>query len=274
MNQPPASSDPRDNPYAHTPLTETGGAVQPPADSLAGRYPWAVFILPFAVYMVANSLEPAPDKPLNLGIVSVDYANYPIVYTVKLALVVATMLALLPGYRQFRCRVSPLAVVIGAVGVVVWIGLCKLQIEQAVLGPLGLDSVLGLGERAAYNPLEQLADRPALAYGFLAVRFLGLAAIVPVIEEFFLRGCVMPYFVQPDWWRVPFGTVNRAALAAGVIAPVLLHPAEMVAAAAWFSMVTWLMLRTRNIWDCVAAHAVTNLLLGVYVVTTGEWQFM
>ena len=79
MNQPPASSDPRDNPYAHTPLTETGGAVQPPADSLAGRYPWAVFILPFAVYMVANSLEPAPDKPLNLGVVSVDYANYPIV---------------------------------------------------------------------------------------------------------------------------------------------------------------------------------------------------
>ena len=65
-----------------------------------------------------------------------------------------------------------------------------------------------------------------------------------------------------------------SALAAGVIAPVLLHPAEMVAAAVWFSMVTWLMLRTRNIWDCVAAHAVTNLLLGAYVVTTGEWQFM
>jgi len=55
---------------------------------------------------------------------------------------------------------------------------------------------------------------------------------------------------------------------------VLLHPAEMVAAAVWFSLVTWLMLRTRNIWDCVAAHAVTNLLLGIYVVTTGEWQFM
>ena len=59
------------------------------------------------------------------------------------------MLALLPGYRQFRCRVSPLAVVVGALGVVIWVGLCKLRIEQTVLGPLGLDSVLGLGERAA-----------------------------------------------------------------------------------------------------------------------------
>jgi hypothetical protein len=47
---------------------------------------------------------------------------------------------------------------------------------------------------------------------------------------------------------------------------------EIFAAAAWFSLVTWLMIRTRNIWDCVAAHAVTNFLLGVYVVTQGQWQ--
>ena len=60
MNQPPANSDPADNPFAHTPLTVAGDAVQPPADSLAGRYPWAVFILPFAVYMVANSWNRRP----------------------------------------------------------------------------------------------------------------------------------------------------------------------------------------------------------------------
>jgi len=47
---------------------------------------------------------------------------------------------------------------------------------------------------------------------------------------------------------------------------VLSHPGEVFAAVAWFSLVTWLMVRTRNIWDCVVAHAVTNLLLGVYVV--------
>ena len=36
-------------------------------------------------------------------------------------------------------------------------------------------------------------------------------------------------------------------------------------------MVTWLMVRTRNIWDCVAAHAVTNVLLGIYVVASQQW---
>ena len=45
------------------------------------------------------------------------------------------------------------------------------------------------------------------------------------------------------------------------------QPGEFLAAAVWFGMVTWLMVRTRNIWDCVAAHAVTNVLLGIYVVT-------
>jgi membrane protease YdiL (CAAX protease family) len=52
---------------------------------------------------------------------------------------------------------------------------------------------------------------------------------------------------------------------------VIYHP-EKLAALVWFSLVTWLMWRTRNIWDCVAAHAVTNLLLGIYVVTQHQWQ--
>jgi hypothetical protein len=73
---------------------------------------------------------------------------------------------------------------------------------------------------------------------------------------------------------VPFGNVNRAAIAAGTVVPMLMHPAEFLAAAVWFTGITWLMVRTRNIWDCVAAHAVTNLLLGVYVVTFDQWQLM
>mgnify|MGYP006910770527 CR=1 FL=1 len=42
----------------------------------------------------------------------------------------------------------------------------------------------------------------------------------------------------------------------------------------WFSMVTWLYVRTRNIWDCVAAHAVYKVLLGIYVVSNGDWRLM
>ena len=110
-----------------------------------------------------------------------------------------------------------------------------------------------------------------MAWTFLAVRFFGLVAVVPVIEEFFLRGFVMRFVVDRDWWDVPFGKVNRLAVVLGTAVPMLMHPGELLAALVWFSMITWLMLRTRNIWDCVVAHAITNLMLGIYVVACGVW---
>lgn len=32
------------------------------------------------------------------------------------------------------------------------------------------------------------------------------------------------------------------------------------------------MIHTRNIWDCAAAHDLTNLLLGLFVVTQSAWR--
>ena len=139
--------------------------------------------------------------------------------------------------------------------------------EQRLFALLGLEKFFGLGERPAFNPLAELAATPAWAYTFLAIRFLGLALIVPIIEEFFLRGCVMRYVVSEKFWEVPFGQVTPFAVVVGTAVPMLMHPGELLAAFVWFSLVTCLMIRTKNIWDCVAAHAVTNLLLGIYVVT-------
>jgi CAAX prenyl protease-like protein len=130
---------------------------------------------------------------------------------------------------------------------------------------------MGAGERAAFNPLAHWPDEPMKAYGFLLVRFVGLAAIVPVIEEFFLRGWLMRFVTSPDWWTLRVGQFDLRGAAAATIVPMLMHPNEAIAAWVWFSLVTWLLLRTRNIWDCVVAHGVTNLLLGLYVVMTGSW---
>jgi uncharacterized protein len=249
---------------------------------MLARHPWMPFLLPFIVYMVVGSLEPGPpevppgmpavDEPNSLGI---RYAHYPFVYTAKIVLTIAAMLYVLPGYRQFPFRISLLAIVVGIVGCVLWIAIANLALEQRLVEWLGrknpLIGWLGLGERSAYNPLEQLAATRTWACMFLAVRFLGLALIVPVIEEFFLRGFLMRFVMRENWWEVPFGDVTTAAVVVGTLFPVLYHP-EKLAALVWFSLVTWLMIRTRNIWDCVAAHAVTNLLLGIYVVSRGQWQ--
>ena len=141
---------------------------------------------------------------------------------------------------------------------------------------MGLTQLLtqlpGYGPRPEFNPLKELAATPAWAWTFLAIRFFGLVVVVPVMEEFFLRGFLMRMVVDQDWWEVPFGNVNAAAVAVSIVVPVLSHqPGEFLAAAAWFGTITWLMVRTRNPWDCVLAHAATNLLLGIYVVTWQQW---
>jgi CAAX prenyl protease-like protein len=263
------------------------------AASTSTASPWLTCLLPMFVYMIlGNFLEKGPPDPLTetqqaapeqirlqleegpANLFGLKYKHYPLVYTVKIALTIAAMIYVLPGYREFPFRISPLAVVVGVVGVVLWIWICSLRLEPKLLAPLGMEGLVGgLGERPSFNPFEQLKATPAWMYTFIAIRFIGLALVVPVIEEFFLRGFLMR-FVQDDaaWWQVPFGKVTTLAVVVGTAVPMLMHPAELLAAFVWFSLVTWLMVRTKNIWDCVAAHAVTNFLLGVYVVTQHQWQ--
>ncbi len=262
-----------DTPAANTPLTDAGSPPAVTAPWPAG-YPWVPFVVPFAVYMLAGVFEPTPDKPFDSFGVVIPYSSYPLVYTVKILLTMAAITAVWPGYRPFPLRVTPLAPLVGVVGVVLWVGICKLQLESTLLGPLGFEWLFDLGERPGFNPLDELAGQPAWAYGFLAIRFWGLAVVVPIVEEFFLRAFVMRFVVEADWWRVPFGTVTPVAIAAGTLIPMMMHPAELLAAAVWFTLVTWLMFKTRSIWDCILAHAVTNLLLGVWVVASGDWYFL
>jgi hypothetical protein len=164
--------------------------------------------------------------------------------------------------------------VLGLVGAVAWIALAQWRPEAALLNLLGLDWLTDMGQRSALNPWERFAANPGWAYAFLAVRFAGLVLVVPLIEEFFLRGFLMRFVVAEKWWQVPIGQVNTAAIVAGTLVPMLMHPGELVAALVWFSAVTWWMVRTGRIWDCVLAHAVTNLVLGIYVVSTGAWELM
>jgi CAAX prenyl protease-like protein len=247
----------------------------PPGDAsvreqFLNRHPWVAFIAPLAVFMVGGSFEATRESgAVFFGLVRYEY--YPLAYTIKILLTTLAIVLVWPEYRKFPLSASWLAVAVGAVGVVLWVGIVELRLEQYL--PLGW--LTGSGARSAYNPLEQLAHWPVLKYAFLGVRIFGLAVVIAIAEEMFLRGFVMRYVQNPDTWhKLSFTEFGWPALVAGTALPMLMHPAELFAALAWFSLVTWLMLRTGNIWNCVAAHMVTNLLLGVYVVQTGKWYFL
>jgi CAAX prenyl protease-like protein len=282
----------RDPPMADAPATPTP-AAQPTEEPFSYEGPgrrrmwlmrneqWLIYCLPFLVYMAVGMLEPAaPVKGVfeqPHGLTSfITYNLYPFIYSLKIGLTCLAIAWVSPGYRQFPFKLSGLAVAIGVVGAVLWVAINKGQqrIDHQFLTDLGLGSLTKLGARPGFNPLDQMRDHPPLAWSFLAIRFFGLVLVVPVIEEFFLRGFLMRYFIEYDWWKVPFGKATPIALAIGTGVPMLLHPQELLAAFVWFSMVTWLMVRTRNIWDCILAHGVTNLLMGLWVLYSGDWWLM
>jgi CAAX prenyl protease-like protein len=147
--------------------------------------------------------------------------------------------------------------------VVPWIVLAAFE-RQAGLGFMA-------PSRAAFDPFAAYGAGSAAARGFLLLRGLGLVLVVPLVEELFLRGFLMRYVVDEEFWRVPFGRLTVAAVAACAAYAALTHPAEAVAAVVWFSTVSGIAAATRRPIDCVLAHAGTNLALGAYVLASGAW---
>jgi CAAX prenyl protease-like protein len=272
------SNDSASAPVADVAVQQTAAAPCPSAsrrEAFLARHPWIAPVAPFVVFMLVGSLEPSAASDASSHALAIPYSYYPVVYALRIALTLATILFVLPGYRKYRFRLSFWSLAVGIVGIAAWVGICSLRIESDYLSKFGLKWLVGLGARSGYNPFESLREEDIRwAWIFFGTRLFGLALVVPVIEEFFLRAFLVPLVVRNDWSTVGVGELNRTAIVAVVAYAVATHPAELVAAVVWFSMVTWLSFKTKNIWDCVAAHAVTNLLLGLYVYVSGAWHLL
>ncbi len=232
---------------------------------------WVAYVLPLATFMLIGSLEPTDPA-------SAIYQFYPWIYSFKLLATLAALRVVWPVYKSLLRPIGWHGIATGVVGAIVWIGLCHLELERTYLAPLfkplGLDSFFGSQTRSAFNPFVQLSGYPIGIAVYLLVRGMGLSLIVPIIEEYFLRGFLMRFVAAEKWWKYPIGSVTIKSVIAGTAVPMLMHPSELIAAAIWFSLITYLYVRSKNLWECIAAHCTTNLLLGIYVVLFGAWHLV
>ncbi|OYY57532.1 MAG: CAAX prenyl protease-related protein, partial [Hydrogenophilales bacterium 28-61-11] len=106
----------------------------------------------------------------------------------------------------------------------------------------------------------------------VAFRIAGAALVVPVMEELLWRSFLQRWVQQPDFMTLNPAQIGLKALfiASALFAVEHLQwLAGLVAGLAY----GWLYIRTRNLWAPIIAHAVTNGMLGAYVVATGRWSF-
>jgi len=245
---------------------ETHPFPAPPAPNAGPANPWHTCVVPLVVFLAAGALEPTPSGGGLAGWLGIPYSAYPAIYFVRLALAIAALVFVLPALRPWLGRPSWWPALLGLALALPWVALAILQ-RDAGWAPAGL-------ERSAFNPFAQFAASPALAWGFLLLRLVGLVVVVPIAEELFLRGFLMRYVVNEDFWQVPFGTLTAAAAGACAAYAVATHPAEAVAALGWFAIVSGIAASTRQPIDTIFAHAATNLALGAYVLATGAWWLM
>jgi hypothetical protein len=109
-------------------------------------------------------------------------------------------------------------------------------------------------------------------WALAATRLIGAALLVPVMEELFWRSFVMRWIRKPDFLQVAPREVGLKALAISSVLFALEHHlwfAGLLAGLAY----GWLYMRSGNLWVPTLSHAVTNALLGAWVLYTGSWQF-
>ncbi|MSR60185.1 MAG: CAAX prenyl protease-related protein [Planctomycetaceae bacterium] len=231
------------------------GAMPVREHALKGMIP---YIAPFALFMVLTSIE----SQGWLGL------RYETLYTLKTIAVAGALWCFRREYPRFATGGLGLAVIAGGLGCLLWVGLARLQAITPGLQPL-IDSLLG--GRAGYDPTAGDAPYAARA-AFVCVRLVGLTAIVPIMEELFWRGFLARYLIDDDFRNVPQGKFTRSSFLIVTAAFAAVHP-EILAAVAWGALINGLYHKTQNLWACVAMHAVTNGLLGAYILATGNWQF-
>lgn len=190
------------------------------------------------------------------------------------------------AYPSLRLANLPLALGVGVAVAAVWIlpempwvgraapGLQEAYHRWLIMMPGSLPDYFNPDYYPSLPPGHpSLAYSPAEAgWALTLMKIAGSAGVIAVIEEFFFRGFFYRWLRRGDFWRLPLTSFDMQAFLTVVAVFGLEHDrwfAGMLAGLAY----GWLTVRTGDVWAAAVAHGLTNLLLGAYVVASGQYGF-
>jgi CAAX prenyl protease-like protein len=189
---------------------------------------------------------------------------YPATYVAKTVLTGILLIVFWRYYTKIKWSYWWLGIIVGVIGIVQWVGMqLWLQNHFAWFKP---------GPHP-FDAFEHFHSREA-AWAFVGVRIFGAVIVVPVMEELFWRDYLWRQILAPNDFKL--AEVGEFDWVPFLLVPCffsMVHGNWWPTAIVWALMVGTLLVYTKSLGACIVAHAVTNLLLAVYVLKTGDWAF-
>jgi len=208
-------------------------------------------ILPYAAIVLLAFVQGKFDGPLRYWL-----------YLVEMLVGIWCILEVRGLVTEMRWAFSWEAVAVGVLVCVVWVGLDPYYSKFQSIDKTG----------AHWNPFEEFGGASALGWFFVTVRTVGSALVVPPIEEAFYRSFLYRYFVKIDFTAMPLSQLHWLSLVVTSLIFGFSHY-QWLAGILCGLAYQWLVLRKGRLGDAMTAHAITNFLLGIWVVWKGAWQF-
>lgn len=208
--------------------------------------------LPFAIFIAFMLLEPVLARVLPAGM------DPRWLYGIRSLVVAVALVVLWRHYQELREpeAATLLDWVYGVgLGILVFVLWINLDFKPLAFTPdEGFDPVVG----------------GSFHSGFVITRLAGAALVVPVMEELFWRSFILRWLQQHAFMKVDPRTLRWSPL---LISSLLFASEHRL----WFAGILaglgygWLYMRSGNLWVPVLSHAITNALLGAYVLATASW---
>ena len=182
-------------------------------------------------------------------------AGFDWLYGVRIAAAATVLWTCRKAYSSLKWTCSWEACAIGLAIAVMWIATYPSSVAHETPWPMSLQSA-GSGAAAAW----------------LALRFIGYVAVVPLVEELAFRVYAMRRLIHHDIDTVPVGTFSLLSLLVSSLFFGALHGALWIQGTLAGMAFAGLLYRRRSVGDVVLAHATTNTLIALYVFATGQWS--
>jgi CAAX prenyl protease-like protein len=167
---------------------------------------------------------------------------------------------------EVRWTISWQAILVGVLIFVAWVGLTPYYPKNNL--------VFKDTEESIWNPFARFGAGSAMAWALIAIRIFGMTVLVPPIEEAFYRSLLYRMVIKYDFTKVALTQFDGIALVLVSVLFGIMH-FEWLPGILCGLAYQWLVIRRGHLGDAITAHAITNFLLGVYVVWAGgeAWKF-